>query len=50
LAFGVYQAGKPDGGFLLADKATTTDWGGKRFLVPIAAASSSYPVKQSAQK
>lgn len=35
LAFGVYQANRPDGGFLLGDKAGRADWGGKRLLLPL---------------
>ncbi len=34
LALGVYRPGKPDGGFLFADKGNK-DWGGRRILIPI---------------
>ncbi len=34
LAFGVYEAGQADGGYLMPDKGQT-DWGGKRVLVRI---------------
>jgi hypothetical protein len=34
LAFGIYEAGQADGGFLMPDKGQT-DWGGKRVLVRI---------------